>query len=134
MKRVIILVFILSYANANANEIFYYKNNQKIELTPIKTTQKLQKSDSTQTIDYYKTRNNITVGVTKEIIVKIKEEEALEGILEQYAINLKKRLTSTLYLVETNSSTLTLEISNQLYHDANVSYAHPNFIKKIDKR
>jgi hypothetical protein len=132
MKQLVILLLILFFANANEN--FYYQNNQKIELTPIKTTQKLQKSDSTQTIDYYKTRNNITVGVTKEIIVKIKEEEALEGILGQYAINLKKRLTSTLYLVETNSSTLTLEISNQLYHDANVSYAHPNFIKKIDKR
>jgi hypothetical protein len=88
MKRVIILVFILFFANANEN--FYYQNNKKIELTPIKTTQKIQKSYSTQTIDYYKTQNNTTVGVTKEIIVKIKEEEALEGILEQYAINLKK--------------------------------------------
>jgi hypothetical protein len=68
MKRVIILVFILFFANANEN--FYYQNNKKIELTPIKTTQKIQKSDSTQTIDYYKTQNNTTVGVTKEIIVK----------------------------------------------------------------
>jgi hypothetical protein len=133
MKKIILLSSILLFANATDN--FYYQKDKKVFLTPIKSTQlqTFQKTNSTK-IDYYKTQNDKTVGINKEFIVKIKEEKALEGLLKKYSIVVKKRLAQNLYLMEINSTQETLAVSNQLYHDANVSYAHPNFIKKIEPR
>jgi hypothetical protein len=132
MKKNIIFLTFLFFANASDD--FYYQNNKKVFLTPLEISQNFQKIDSNQTINYYKTQNNMTVGVSKEIIIKIKEKKVLKALLKKYPISLKTKLTSQLYVLESNSTSVTLEVSNQLYHDENVSYAHPNFIKKIVKR
>ena len=132
LKKIILTVTILCFANASDN--FYYQNHKKIELIPIKKIEKLQKKDSNQTIHYYKTPTDQTVGVTQEIIVKIEDKKSLELLLKKYDLNLKQNLTIKLYVVETNSTQQTLEIANSLYAEDNVSYAHPNFIKRIDKR
>lgn len=133
MKKIILISSLLLFANATDN--FYYQKDKKVLLTPIKSTQTrtFQKTNSTQ-IDYYKTQNNKTVGINKELIVKIKKEKALDNLLKKYAIVVKKKLAKKLYLMEVNSTQETLDITNQLYHDINVSYAHPNFIKKIIPR
>ncbi len=129
MKILTLLTLLFLFANATDN--FYYQKDKKVFLTPIKSTQfrTFQKTNSTQ-INYYKTQNDKTVGINKEFIVKIKEEKALEGLLKKYSIVVKKRLAQNLYLMEINSTQETIEACNRLYHDANVSYAHPNFIKK----
>jgi len=133
MKKILILSSLLFFANAS--DSFYYQKDKKVFLTPIKSTQfrTFQKTNSTQ-IDYYKTQNDKIVGISKEFIVKIKEEKVLENLLKKYSILLNKRLAKNLYLMETNSTQETLDVSNQLYSDVNVSYAHPNFIKKIEAR
>ena len=132
MKKNIIFLIFLFFANANDN--FYYQKDKKIFLTPINTTQTIQKKESNQTVQYYKTLKGQTVGISKEIIVKVIEEKAIDSLVEKYDINVKKKLTQKLYLVEINSTKETLTITNKLYDDENVSYAHPNFIKRIDKR
>jgi len=133
MKKILILSSLLLFANATDN--FYYQKDKKVFLTPIKSTQfrTFQKTNSTQ-IDYYKTEKDHTVGISKEFIVKIKEEKALENLLKKYSIVLNKRLAKNLYLMEVNGTQETLDVSNQLYYDVNVTYAHPNFIKKIEAR
>ena len=132
MKKNIIFLLFLFFANANDN--FYYQKDKKIFLTPIYTTQTIQKKESNQTVQYYKTSKGQTVGISKEIIVKVIEEKSIDSLVEKYDINVKKKLTQKLYLVEINSTKETLTITNKLYDDENVSYAHPNFIKRIDKR
>ncbi len=127
MKKIILLLTLLLFANASDN--FYYQKDKKVFLTPIKSSQKLRKINSID-INYYTTPKDNIVGMTKEFIVKIKDEEALESLIKKYPIILKKRLSKNLYLMEANSTDKTLDISNQLHHDINVSYAHPNFIKK----
>ena len=126
---IVIIFFQLGYSNE-----FYYQNNKKIELTSIKTTQKLQNKDSNQTINYYKKDNGQIVGVTQEIIIKLKEKKAINNLIEKYPITIKEKLTNRLYVVEINSIKEIFNISQQLYRDTNVSYVHPNFIKRIDKR
>ena len=132
MKQIISIIIILLFANASDN--FYYQNDKKTELIPIKNTEKLQKKDSNQTINYYKTEQGQIVGVTQEIIIKVEDKKSLEPLLKKYNLNLKQNLTTKLYVVETNSTQETLEITNSLYAEENVSYSHPNFIKRIDKR
>ena len=133
MKIIFFLIFCFKFPNATDN--FYYQKDKKVFLTPIKSTQirTFQKINATQ-IDYYKTPKGHTVGINKALIVKIKEEKALENLLKKYSIVVKKKLAKKLYLMEVNCTKATLDISNQLYHDDNVSYAHPNFIKKIESR
>ena len=132
MKKIIPIITILLFANASDN--FYYQEDKKITLTPIKTTQKLQKKDFNQTINYYKKENGQIVGVTQEIIIKLKEKKAINNLIEKYPITVKEKLTNRLYVVEINSIKEIFNISQQLYRDTNVSYVHPNFIKRIDKR
>jgi len=132
MKKIIPIITILLFANASDN--FYYQKDKKITLSPIKTIQKLQKKDFNQTINYYKKENGQIVGVTQEIIIKLKEKKAINNLIEKYPITVKEKLTNRLYVVEINSIKEIFNISQQLYRDTNVSYVHPNFIKRIDKR
>ena len=132
MKKIILLLLsLLLFANASDN--FYYQKDKKVFLTSIKSVETFQKISSTK-IDYYKTQEGHTVGISKEFIVKLKEEQALQNLIKKYSISLKKRLAKNLYLMEVNSTKETLIVTNELYHDSNVSYAHPNFIKKIESR
>ena len=134
MNKNIIFLTILCFANASDD--FYYQNNKKVFLTPIETGQKFQKTDSNQTkkINYYKTDKGHTVGISKELIVKVEKEKALDSLIEKYQLIFKKKLAQKLYLVEVNSTEKTLDICNKLYQENNVSYAHPNFIKRVITR
>lgn len=131
MKKLPLLIPLLLFANASDH--FFYQKDKKVFLTPMKSSQKLRKINSID-IQYYTTPKDNIVGVTNEFIVKIKGEKALEILIKKYPIILKKRLSKNLYLMEVNSTHKILDISNQLHHDINVSYAHPNFIKKIEAR
>jgi len=132
MKSLIILLLISLFANASDN--FYYQNDKKVILTPIQISNTFQKMDANHTIEYFKTPKGQTVGMGQEIIVKLKDTKALDSLVKKYAVNIKTKLTNKLYVLEVNSTKQTLEITNKLYLDANVSYAHPNLIKRIDKR
>jgi len=128
MKKLTLLIPILLFANAN--EKYYYKQNQKIVLTPITKSQNRKLSK----IVYYKTTDNYRVGVTKEMIVKIEDRDILEHLLQKHSLILKKRLTSSLYLLQADNKDKTLDIANKLHDEIGVSYAHPNFIKEMRSR
>ena len=134
MKKIFLLFSFLCFANASDN--FYYQNNNKVFLTPITINQKVQKRDLNQTdiIHFYKTDRGQTVGISKAFILKLKEEKILDKLVEKYQLTVKKRLTQKLYLMEAKSIEETLDICNRLYEENNVSYAHPDFIKKIKSR
>lgn len=131
MKKLTLLIPILLFANANNN--FYYQNDKKVFLTPIVSSQKFRKINSID-INYYTTPKDTIVGVTKEFIVKIKDKKSLEILLKKYPITFKKRLAYNLYLMKVNIIEETIDITQKLYVDKNVIYAHPNFIKKIKLR
>jgi hypothetical protein len=134
MKK--ILFFITISLSLNASNHFYYQNNKKVFLTPLEISQNFQKIDSNQTdkIHFYKTAKGQIVGISKELIVKIKEEKVLDSLVVKYQVIVKKKLAQKLYLMEIKSTEKTLDICNKLYQENNVSYAHPNFIKRIVKR
>ncbi len=136
MKKILILILSTFLLFANASENFYYQEGKKIFLTSIETAQKFQKIDSNQTknINYYKTPKGNTVGISKELIVKLKEEKNIEDLADKYALVVKEQLAKNLYVIEVNSTEETLTISNELTLDNDVLYAQPNFIKKVQQR
>jgi len=131
LRKIFLLLFTFLLS---ASDNFYYQNDKKVILTPIQTSNTFQKMDINHTIEYFKTPKGQIVGMGQEIIVKLKDTKALDSLVKKYAVNIKTKLTNKLYVLEVNSTQHTLEITNKLYLDANVSYAHPNLIKRIDKR
>jgi len=134
MKRILIISLFLFFANASDD--FYYQKGKKIFLTPIKISEKFQKSDVNKTdiITYYTTQKGHMVGINRELIVKLKEDIPIQNLLDKYAILMKKKLAKNLYLLQVTSTEETLSITNQIYMERDVVYAHPNFIKKMQQR
>ena len=133
MKKIFLIQFWSFFLFADN---FYYQKDKKIFLTPIKTSEKFQKVDVNKTdkVRFYITEKGHTVGINKELIVKLKKDISIESLLYKYAILMKKKLAKNLYLVQVTNTEETLSITNQIYMESDVVYAHPNFIKKMQQR
>lgn len=118
-------MLLLQYGNAD--DAYYYKNNQRVTITKIPTVGSYR---STPTIDYYKSEKGVTIGVTDKIIVKIASESDIKKYLNTFNLTIEKELGKNLYLLKAQNKGLTLDISNRLSEKEDVEYAHPDFIKK----
>ncbi|MDO8454304.1 MAG: hypothetical protein Q7S59_07020 [Sulfurimonas sp.] len=126
MKSLMIfLMLLLQYGSAD--DTYYYKNNHQVAITKIPITNSYRDSS---TIDYYKTDNGVTLGVTNKIIVKIASESDIKKYLNAFNLTIEKELGKNLYLLKAENKSLTLDISNRLSEKEDVEYAHPDFIKK----
>jgi len=128
MKKIMIFFIVLTHI-LDANDNYYFKNNQKENLTPYTSI-----SRSTSHIDYYSTDKGITFGVTDKLIVKLKNEKSLEKCLNEFNLTVEKSLSKNLYLLKTTNKKLTIDISNRLSEKNEVEYAHPDFTKKTMSR
>jgi len=122
-------IFVLFVQFLFADKIYYYKNNQKIILTPISSI-----SRENSALDYYKNDKDIILGVSDKLIVKFKDETNLKNALKQYSLKIEKSLSKNLYLLKTTNKKTTIDISNQLSTKQDVKYAHPDFVKKMIRR
>jgi len=109
-----------------ATEYFYYNGDKKVTLTKM--------AQSNETINYYTTPSNTIIGVTDEIIIKLKDSTMLESLSIKYNFLVIDTLTENLYLIKVSNKEETLPMANKLYLEDSVQYASPNFIKSIDKR
>ncbi len=123
MKNIIILIALFQFGCASDN--YYYKNNQKVSITP---NTSISRSDSS--MDYYENEKGIVLGVTDKLIVKLKDTNSLQKYLNKFNLTLEKTLTENLYLLKVENRSLTIDISNRLNEKEDVKYAHPDFIKK----
>jgi hypothetical protein len=118
------VVFSLVFVTFLFSEKFYYKENKKVVLTPVI-------SPKSGEYTYYKTPQNRVVGVGKNIIVNFKRGD-IQNYLKEYNLTIIKKLSNNTYLLKTSSNTL--DISNRLSLDENISYSEPDFLKSIIKR
>ena len=117
-----------------ANDQYYYNNGIKHYLTPINQTVKIR-SISNNSKQYFKTNNNIIVAVKDTILIKLKKSNiSIDNILERYNISLIDKLTNKIYLLKIKNFQDIFDISNLLYNDKDIQYAHPNFEKKVHLR
>lgn len=125
----IILVFWLLLQVAFASDKYYFENNKKVMLTPIKNI-----SRSIKKIDYYKNENGVTLGATNKLILKLKDDSNLQKYLNDYNLTIKSKLGKNLYLLKTENNNLAIDTANALKLKKDVVYSHPDFIKKIISR
>jgi len=121
----IILLFIVLIQYGCAGDSYYYEYDKKVNLTP-KTS--FSRSDSN--IDYYTVDNGMEVGVTNQLIVKLKDDTNLKKYLDEFNLTIVKKLAQKLYLLKVTDKKITINISNRLTEKNDVEYAHPDFIKK----
>ena len=112
-----------------AQNTYYYKNHKKEILTPIQT-----KARSLSPIKYYKNTSGIVLGVSKNLILKVDNAKHLQMYVDKYKLTVLRKLSEGLYLLKSSGHSTTLDIANQLSIEEGVSYAHPDFIKKMHKR
>jgi len=127
--RNIIMFLIVFTQYGYTSDTYYYKNNKKVTITP-----DISISRSSSNIDYYQNNQGVVLGVTDKLIVKLKDNEKLEQILNEFNLTLIKILSKNIYLLKTTNRTLTIDISNRLNETGYVKYAHPDFIKKMINR
>lgn len=130
-----ILCLQLGFVSLFASSEYFYSGGKKVPLTPLLTNNySLKNQNNLNETIYYKTHNDIKLGVRDEIIIKIHKDSNIASILEKYDLTLIKSFSNNLYLIQVKNSNDTLDISNKLYLESSVVYAHPNFIKEIIKR
>ncbi len=124
MKNIII-IFIVLIQYGCASDNYYYKNSQKVTITPNASILR-----SNPNMDYYQNSQGVVLGVTDKLIVKLKDDKLLEQMSDEFGLTLEKRLSKNLYLFKASNKNLTIDISNRLSEKEYIEYSHPDFIKK----
>ena len=131
--KTIFLFLFFTYLGASENN-FYYNGNKKVSLEKINTTQSTSRTVDSTDIIYYKTSRNITLGVTNEIIIKLKDPTMLQYLEEKYSFSIIKEIFKGTYLIKITNPENTITVANTLHEEDAISYASPNFVKSIDQR
>jgi len=131
-----LFTILLSASSLYSSINYYYSNSKKVYLSPIKK-EEITKSPALnmhKNIVYYKTDRGNILGVGDSIIVKFHNLAEYENITKKYSLREIKEIYLGVYLFELEDIENILLICDELYNDENIVYAHPNFIKSIEKR
>lgn len=120
----VFLVFLMSNFSAYAQE-FYYKNHQKVSLARV--DRPIQRNNPA--ITYYKNKQGDILGVTNQIIIKIRDESQIGIYVQEFNLTVEKKLSKTLYLVKVPDKNMTLKTANALSLKEGIVYTHPDFVK-----
>jgi len=125
----ITIIFILFAQSTYANNLHYIQNNKKINLTPITVKTRTILNNK---MDYYINENNITLGVSNQLMLKLKNDNNLKSYLIEFNLIINREIIKDLYVLETSHKSLTINISNELSQKNDVIFSHPDFLKQIN--
>lgn len=115
----------LLLAQTLSAESFYYNGGEQVTLTPIKNIKR-----SLSAHDFYQDPRGNRVGVSKGILLGLKDELRLETLLEESGAKLIKKLGSGIYLIEVDDKRSTIDVANALHEKESVLFAHPDFLRE----
>ncbi len=125
-----ILLLIILFSTTIWADTYYYEYGKKVKLTELKGVRALNDSN----ITYYQNSTGQKVGVKKEIIAKCKNGSSCKDIFKKFNLTQIQNLTSKIILITLNKDQDPFEVSQQLYAQEDIEFAHPNFVKKRKKR
>lgn len=100
---------------------YFYTNNKKVFLKPSFQSRSIS-SAQMFTIE----NTNETVGINNEIIFKLKNEDDIEAIKQEYSLlDVKPISGSKIYKTKVSRSDI-FDTSNRLYEDDRIKFAHPD--------
>ena len=125
MKKIsLIMVIALSLQAGD----FYYEYGKKVMIV------KSYGSRDNNGIKYYKNSLGKKIGVKDEIIIKCNDGLSCKDGLKEYNITDISKLSETMLLIKVPKDTNIFELSQKLYKDKSIEFAHPNFIKERERR
>ncbi len=113
-----------------AQESYYYSFGKKITLTKLPEARSLVEDN----ITFYENQYGQKVGVKPEVIIGCNDVKACKEILKNYDIVSIEKLSKAIYLLKLPDNSNPFEVSNSLYNEISIKFAHPNFIKERKKR
>ena len=120
IKKALLILLIL---NASLHADFYYSNGKKHELKAEKNI----RAATENSLILFKTNFGTTVGVDNRLIVSFKDINIKKIIEQKYNLTLIKSLNDSLFLYKIEDMKKTIEISNKIYEEEGVKFAHPDF-------
>ncbi len=130
-KKGFLLCFIISLSSLSAEtDSFYYSGGKKHFLNAKKELRSTLNKDML----FYKDQFGKDIGIDDQLIVSFKDISIKSEIESRYNLTMVERLTDNMYLYRVDNMDKTLSVSNKIYEESGVKFAHPNFhIKKIKK-
>lgn len=81
----------------------------------------------------YIDENNKKVKIKNSFFVKLKSNTDIKTLLQTYNIQLIKKYSNQLYLLQAYNQNI-LELIEQINNETNTIYAYPSFYKKLEPR
>jgi hypothetical protein len=111
-------------------EPFYHAFGKKVILKPLHEN----RSEKGETIRWYLAPSGQRLGVKNEVIIGCNDESTCKSVLAAYPVTKTEKLSDTLYLLTLKKESDPFEIADRLYQEPCITLAHPNFIKKRQRR
>ena len=125
-----ILLLIILFCTTLLSDTYYYSFGKKVKLTKLKETRVI----NDQNITYYKNSAGQKLGVKNEILTKCKEKDKCKDIFKKYNLTQIKNLTPNILLITLKNTEDPFELSQKLFLEDMIEFAHPNFIKRKQRR
>jgi len=109
---------------------FYYQNKQKVYLEKVSNSFR-----SYSNVDTFKDENNMTFGVSDEIVIELDEKiMSIEKIVAKYPLLKVEKIASRYYRCKVQERSKIFKIAAKIYHEQGVLSSHPNFIRQKYQR
>jgi len=110
---------------------FYISGGKEQLLTPLKQNRDVKNPND---IHYYLNTSGQKLGVSRNLIIGSDQPQLLKTTTQKYNLKFLKKLADDIYLYQTDSSTKTLNICNNIAHEKDILFAHPDFLIQKIKR
>jgi len=127
VKKIVLSSVFISFLSAQ----YFYTNGKKIYLKPAQSSQSRYLSSGKHMFTIQGTKEKI--GIYNEVIFKLIKQKDLEDIRQKYNLKNIKKISKRVYRAKVLINSV-FDISNQLYEDSRVEFAHPDLDIKIKTR
>lgn len=111
---------------------FYYMNaNKRVDLTPVDSAVMTR---SSQKLLHFRDLEDRDIAIANRLLVKLKNRNNLGKYLTEYDMKIIKEYPNNMFLFETNSAKLAIDIANILSQKPDVIYAQPDLIRRWNLR
>lgn len=107
---------------------FYYEYEKKVSIV------KSFESRSGNNVKFYENSLGKKIGIKDEILLQCQDDTNCTTLFRDYNISEVEKLSSKIYLIKVPKDVDIFVLSQKLYKEPHIKYAHPNFVKERTRR
>ena len=125
MNKIVMILLLGSALQAND---FYYEYGKRVSI--VKSFETRNGSD----VKFYENSLGKKIGIKDEILLQCREDSNCSTLFTKYNISKVEKLSSKIYLIKVPEDQDIFVLSQKLYNEPSIKYAHPNFVKERTRR